>query len=105
MRHLDTLPAGQGKEVRILKECAKKSLCYDLQTTFGILDEALTNEVRQTELDCCMAVVQHWYIDGSYPPELYPITWGGMVKAWRSIGEDEFADEIQKSLQDLVNRV
>lgn len=104
MRHLNSLPSGQDQDVRIFDECARKSHCKDLQKVFGIPDKDLSHEVRQTELDCCMAVVQHWYIRGSHPPELYPITWGGMVNAWRGIKEDEFANQVQRSLQSLVKR-
>ena len=63
----------------------------------------VSKKKRNDEGECWDAVVNHWLQDGSDPPEDYPVTWGGLVKALEDAGG--LANEIKKLLSALENRI
>ena len=85
-------------EVRVIKECVQHNLCSKLQSMFGLGTDDISEHAKQKPEYCCQAVFQKWYIRGSNPKEVYPISWKSVVKVLKELHLQEVSSQLHSAL-------
>lgn len=107
MAELDSLPYtdsdGSEQRVSVLNDCADKKLGERFREVFGIPKEKISDVVQQRPKTFCRSILQHWYLEGSFPPSAYPINWIGLLKAMNAVGLSSTAKHVTYALSRFVN--
>ena len=78
----------------------------DLGEVFGFSSSLLVSIERRCHRDpekCFDEVIYQWQRNGSDPPEMYPVTWGGLIQALRDLGN--VSNVVKRLSLALKNRV
>lgn len=102
MRELQLIKWNKGGQEKQLKIIADTAPSWQvLGTTFGLSPADLQGFQHQSMMnqqECYRSVLQKWLQNGSQPRVAYPVTWRGLIKAFRDSSLSEIADQLETAL-------